>query len=612
MEQTIKGKKPVGRPPKAVQPALHQSTLQQRVRDAPKLRRVMDVIREEFSEGFRGFLKSWTVNDETSTSRGRFIKGGGATEIVSLWLSLIVAECGIDQVPEELAIIVGQKCEAEVGKIMKGTNSILRNAKGTEGEMEESINVAPSMDAMQSVVQAEAPTVWKLCEVIAVGRGKEKTGSNRKVLTAVMILLNAQCQKINAFQTMVGMLLSACHLTKAGLEFMQGTGICCSYTHLLNTQKKIVQREKEDLLALVRRTAVKVDLDNINRKIGIRDGPGTREAVMDNSTGGFVSPVYAMPPGMRYIPRDWADSTKRIHLKPRQLGPSETGIAIIAQRRLNIIEEVVVRMVLGSKQHGGHDWKFQCPTVDVVYPEATAVFPLDLMPIEQHSSDGNLEAIKQVLGRDLQKTNQELMESINLVCGDSLLVSRVRSIQLLRECDVPGEDFKFILPGLGPLHTLMNMVKLFLKLHLGPRDGSILGSGFYMNKKLRRQGIDEDGTNLWVCLDFVKDATEACILALQVEESGCESLAEYCMKIRDGTLDYEAIVAMVNKLLEYNYVGKLRDNDKRDIVRENILLLVRKGMEVRAFYKGMRGGDVGLMEYIMQVSNGCAVISDCT
>ena len=32
------------------------------------------------------------------------------------------------------------------------------------------------------------------------------------------------------------------------------------------------------------------------------------------------------------------------------------------------------------------------------------------------------------------------------------------------------------------------------------------------------------------------------------------------------------------------------DGEKRDIVRENMLLFVRKGVEVRSFYKGMRGG----------------------
>ena len=607
MEQPINEKRPRGRPPKAVEPALHRSVLQQRARDAPKLSRVMDVIKEEFIGGLRAFLNCWTVNNETSTSRGRFIRGGGAAEIVSLWLPLIVAECGIEGMPQELPAFVWQKCDAEVGRVVKGAHTILRNARGAEEggvvEPTELMNVIPDMEAMQSLVQAEAPTVWRLCEAVAVGKGgKEKTGTQRKILSSVMILLNTRSQQINSFQTMMGMLLSACHLTKAGLEFMQGTGICCSYTHLLNTQKKFAQRAKEDLLCMVRRTAVKVDLDNINRKIGVRDGPGTREAVMDNSTGGFVSPVYGMPQGITQIPRDWADFTKRIHLRPRELGPSETGVSIIAQRRLNIMEEIVRRMVLGRKNED--DWKFPNPAVDVIYPEATEIFPLDLMPFEQSSTDGNLEAIKLVLGRDLLKTNQELMQSINLVCGDSMLVSRVRSVQLLREYDVPGEDFKYILPGLGPLHTLMNMMKLFMKLHLGPRDGSTIGSGYHMNKKLRRQGVDEEATNLWACLDFVKDATEACVLALQVEEGRCESFAEFCTKVRNGTLNYEAIVAKVNELLEYSYIGKLReeDDEKRDIIRENVLLFVRKGMEVRAFYKGIRGGDVGMMEYIMQVS----------
>ena len=127
-----------------------------------------------------------------------------------------------------------------------------------------------------------------------------------------------------------------------------------------------------------------------------------------------------------------------------------------------------------------------------------------------------------------------------------------------------GEDFRFILPGLGPLHTLMNMMKLFFKLHLGPRDGSILGSGFHMNKKLRRHAIDETGTNLWACLDFGKDATEACVLALQVEEGECESFAEYCAKVKSGALKYEEVVQKMDTLLEYNCMGNLRgeQNDK--------------------------------------------------
>lgn len=39
----------------------------------------------------------------------------------------------------------------------------------------------------------------------------------------------------------------------------------------------------------------------------------------------------------------------------------------------------------------------------------------------------------------------------------------------------------------------------------------------------------------------------------------------------------------------------------RDIVLENLVLFVRQGLELNAFYKSVRGGDVGIMEFIMQL-----------
>ncbi|RPB20895.1 hypothetical protein L211DRAFT_791404 [Terfezia boudieri ATCC MYA-4762] len=40
--------------------------------------------------------------------------------------------------------------------------------------------------------------------------------------------------------------------------------------------------------------------------------------------------------------------------------------------------------------------------------------------------------------------------------------------------------------------------------------------------------------------------------------------------------------------------------EERDVVLENMLLFVRCGLEIRAYYKAVRGGDVGLMERIME------------
>lgn len=331
----------------------------------------------------------------------------------------------------------------------------------------------------------------------------------------------------------------------------------------------------------------------------MRDGPGTRTAVMDNSTGGFVSPLAGLPSGMLRILREWCTMTNRIHLSPRDLGSSEIVLDVLCQFRQHYMEEVVRRVT----QIGG-EIKFKKPVVDQVYPELVPIFLLDLMQQEQHSIDGNLEVIKTVLCRDLGYSNQDLMGGFYLIGGDQMLVGQVRSIQMLRDSDVPGEDFRFVLPGLGPLHTLMNFVKMSLRLFLpaGGSDGSIPGSLYQMNKKLRRQNVDEECSNLWACLNFVKDATEACVLELMIKVSGCETLASFRSRLR-GEIVLEDVLRIVEGMLEYSHVAVMRSEpeDKRDVVMENLLLFVCTGLEIRSFYKAMRSGDVGALEYIMQL-----------
>ena len=155
-------------------------------------------------------------------------------------------------------------------------------------------------------------------------------------------------------------------------------------------------------------------------------------------------------------------------------------------------------------------------------------------------------------------SNQALMGGVWVVGGDSMLVSRIRSIQLLREADVPGEDFKFVLPGLGPLHTLMNFMKMLLKQHLGDNEGTRVGSLYWMNRKLRRGEIDPEAKNLWVCLDLVKDADEACELAFMVVNEGFHQYEDFRAAILRGDKSYLDACRGLDEMLKYTYVSELR------------------------------------------------------
>lgn len=342
-----------------------------------------------------------------------------------------------------------------------------------------------------------------------------------------------------------------------------------------------------------------MDIDNVNQKVFAREGPGTRESVMDNSTGGFVCPLVGLPEGMLRIPREWRDETRRCSLSPRDLGPSGPALDTMSKLRQYFMEEGVLRSLNLTRT----DNKFPKKEVWVLYPQPSVIFPLALMAANQASVEGNLEVIKEILNQELGYTNQELMEALFIVAGDQMLVGRVRMIQMLRECDVPGEDFRFILPGLGPLHTLMNFLKMTFKTFLGLKDGSEVGSLYAMNKKLRRQNIDEECTNLWACMDFVKDAGEACTLALLARVSNCQNCAELSEKARAKRIDLAGLLLEIDALLEYSHVEVMRSQpqEKRDMILENILLFVRTSWEVRAFYKSLRGGDVGAVEHIMQI-----------
>ncbi|KAF8418705.1 hypothetical protein EV426DRAFT_577421 [Tirmania nivea] len=101
--------------------------------------------------------------------------------------------------------------------------------------------------------------------------GNQRKARDMMIFSALMILLYARNQQVNAYQTQMGVFMKASHMTSNGIDVLQGTGFCCSDKHVHNTMVKVN--------VIGRRTQ--------SKKVRVSDGPGTREATMDNSTGGF-------------------------------------------------------------------------------------------------------------------------------------------------------------------------------------------------------------------------------------------------------------------------------------------------------------------------------------
>lgn len=218
--------------------ALHPLVQQRMAQEAPKLRKVMDVVEEQFGT-MRNFLKSWYENDETSTSKKKFFKGG-AQEIVGVWLQAME--------PTEVPGVVemaSKLCEMEVKVLVKDQDSILRNARKSNNAVVDASSPAQtlpsSLDEMQQLVRTSASTLWAVLSRIATETDlpSMKKGRDMMLFLSIMILLYARNQQVNAFQTQIGVFLKACHLTSTGIDIVQGTGICSGERHVQNTMKKV-------------------------------------------------------------------------------------------------------------------------------------------------------------------------------------------------------------------------------------------------------------------------------------------------------------------------------------------------------------------------------------
>ena len=110
----------------------------------------------------------------------------------------------------------------EVQELMWDQDSVLHYVQHTdgggksEGEYEGGGGITGSLEDMQLYVLEKAPILWELCRGVAVGDLK-KNKTSMVILGSILMLVNTQNQKINAYQTVVCAFLYASHIQKAGL-----------------------------------------------------------------------------------------------------------------------------------------------------------------------------------------------------------------------------------------------------------------------------------------------------------------------------------------------------------------------------------------------------------
>ena len=218
--------------------------------------------------------------------------------------------------------------------------------------------------------------------------------------------------------------------------------------------------------------------------------------------------------------------------------------------------------------------------------------------------------IKYAVEEELEITAEAGLEKLILVGGDQLLKDRVRAIMKQRELDVPGENFESIHAMLGMLHTMMNFAKLICKHHLGKMATKDPSSLRFCNTMLGLERLDEKASNFWNTATLIRRCVKAFLMCLVVRQAGFTSLEAFQKSFaEDGSYVHaegevktlEGLVEKVCEMLAFTRVATMREEeeDKRDVVLENMLLFVRLGIQFIGMYEAMRRGDVGVMQGVL-------------
>ena len=351
-----------GRPRKAEAPEVHWRTQQYREAQVPKIEECMRLVKTHFG-GMRGFLKAWTENDNVGITRDRnlFLKNGGCAEIIEKWLPLAV---GLQE--NTVQELVQRTLNLEISKFVKPKDAgPLRYVRGDRSGVteREGVYVSPTsgLHDIRVFLKEHAPFSWTILRNIAQG-AIQKTNADFVTLGSFAGLLNCRNQQLNAYQTIISIFMYASGLNKSAIEVLSRLNMCSSYSHLNEVLRKLALTNAQQLREDSDSVAMKIITDNINNLIGVREGSSIRQAIMNNSTGGYVTPVVGVPEGMRIIPREWRKIRERIKFNPRDLKPTKAARNFFRCWTrfylVRLLKNHCDRLPVGRTSPNGHAWKW--------------------------------------------------------------------------------------------------------------------------------------------------------------------------------------------------------------------------------------------------------------
>ena len=202
--------------------------------------------------------------------------------------------------------------------LLKDQNLVLRWVNYNESG-EWSRQITGSFKKMKKFVKPSTPFLWETMRILAKKKANNMTEMNNSkesliVLNSILALLYVHNQQANAYQTMIGVFYYSTGMQRPGIDVVHSMAGCVSYSNLLKVMHELRVLLLEGLRTQVATKPMLLEIDNLDKKLGVQDGGSNYESSIVNCTGGFAIEVRGVE-DIRRIPRTWRNAGARLNLK---------------------------------------------------------------------------------------------------------------------------------------------------------------------------------------------------------------------------------------------------------------------------------------------------------
>ncbi|KAJ7806710.1 hypothetical protein B0H14DRAFT_2381776 [Mycena olivaceomarginata] len=469
-----------------------------------------------------------------------------------------------------------------------------------------------SLERMLSEATTAAPNLCELLMLMGMTSDVGRDDNKLVLVTVLCMLAQAQNNRANEFQEMMGTYFLACNTPRRQFDVLAHAGLTASYSKAISDLKGLSAEGLARLRRMVQEKACMIVWDNLNIAFKVAEQRHNSKDSFENGTTATLIALYGVLRGELELEILEPRTNRRPIVDFEPMDTLPTAEQIIQTRRSSLWH--VRRILLERFPKLGAKFKDDLgdiPVIQAIPLHRTEHFPMPAMKIDESSLDGTIDVIDTVVTRTLQLNAAGMRAHGVMFAGGDLLslnlTDKVPSMRRTRDGNGSKNVCATFSGMIGLFHVKLSATRGTVNEHWGEPNSKFPGSLWSQNSFLSRKSIPA-GWKAKKLPPFRPTYKLMLTLSLPAHvldgyrlHCGAESL-DVWVESDLSWADIECVSeVIVEKLCSASTVEELRllPEPERDPQLENTILCNHDMLLLLLFTTSIKSGDVGMVLNIL-------------